>query len=219
MDTYAEKRHQMVETQIVARGICDPAVVEAMRSVPREVYVAPEMQDFAYEDMALPIAAGQTISQPYIVALMIAALQPHPEDRVLEIGTGSGYAAAVLSQVVREVYTVERHAELVELARRRMDALGYDNVHLLYGDGTLGWPEHAPYDGIVVAAGGPKIPIALRTQLVCYGSLVMPVGTGQSQQHLIRVTRDSDTTYSQETLGGVHFVPLIGAQGWSLSQR
>ena len=219
MDTYAEKRHQMVETQIVAHGICDPAVVEAMRSVPREVYVAPEMQDFAYDDMALPIAAGQTISQPYIVALMIAALQPHPEDRVLEIGTGSGYAAAVLSRVVREVYTVERHAELVELARRRMDALGYDNVHLLHGDGTLGWPEHAPYDGIVVAAGGPKIPIALRTQLVCYGSLVMPVGAGQSQQHLIRVTRDSDTTYSQETLGGVHFVPLIGAQGWSPSQR
>ena len=130
MDTYAEKRHQMVETQIVARGICDPAVVEAMRSVPRDVYVAPEMRDFAYEDMALPIAAGQTISQPYIVALMIAALQPHPEDRVLEIGTGSGYAAAVLSRVVREVYTVERHAELVELARCRMGALGYDNVHL-----------------------------------------------------------------------------------------
>jgi protein-L-isoaspartate(D-aspartate) O-methyltransferase len=215
MDTYAEQRRQMVERQIVARGIRDPVVVQAMRSVPREVYVDAEMQAFAYEDTALPIAAGQTISQPYLVALMIAALQPHPEDRVLEIGTGSGYAVAVLSRVVREVYTVERHAELVELARHRLDILGYDNVHLLHGDGTLGWPEHAPYDGIVVTAGGPKIPTALQEQLVLHGCLVMPVGAARSQQHLVRVTRDGDTFYRQETLGGVHFVPLVGAQGWS----
>jgi protein-L-isoaspartate(D-aspartate) O-methyltransferase len=136
------------------------------------------MQAFAYEDTALPIAAGQTISQPYIVALMIAALQPQPEDRVLEIGTGSGYAAAVLSRVVREVYTVERHSELVEPAQRRMHKLGYDNIHLLHGDGTLGWPKHAPYDGIVVTAGGPQIPAALQKQLVLNGHLVMPVGAG-----------------------------------------
>jgi protein-L-isoaspartate(D-aspartate) O-methyltransferase len=217
MDTYAEKRQRMVEAHIVARGIHDPAVVQAMQSVPREVYVTSEMQEFAYEDTALPIAAGQTISQPYIVALMIAALQPQPEDRVLEIGTGSGYAAAVLSRVVREVYTVERHSELVEPARRRMHKLGYDNIHLLHGDGTLGWPKHAPYDGIVVTAGGPQIPAALQRQLVLNGHLVMPVGAGHSQ-HLVRLTRDSDTSYSQETLGGVHFVPLIGAQGWSQRQ-
>jgi protein-L-isoaspartate(D-aspartate) O-methyltransferase len=215
MDTYAEQRRQMVERQIVARGIRHPAVVQAMQSVPREVYVAPEMQEFVYEDTALPIAAGQTISQPYIVALMIAALQPQPEDRVLEIGTGSGYAVAVLSRVVREVYTVERHAELVELARRRLDALGYDNVHLLHGDGTLGWPKHAPYDGIIVTAGGPTVPTALQKQLVLNGCLVMPVGAARSQQYLVRVTRDGNTSYRQETLGGVHFVPLVGAQGWS----
>jgi protein-L-isoaspartate(D-aspartate) O-methyltransferase len=150
---------------------------------------------------------------------MIAALQPQPEDRVLEIGTGSGYAAAVLSRVVREVYTVERHGELVESARRRLRTMGYDNVHLRHGDGTLGWPEHAPYDGIVVTAGGPKVPAALQKQLVVNGSLVMPVGGEPSRQYLVRLTRDSDTSYSQETLGGVHFVPLIGAQGWSQRQR
>jgi protein-L-isoaspartate(D-aspartate) O-methyltransferase len=189
-----------------------------MQSVPREVFVAPEMQEFAYEDTALPIAAGQTISQPYIVALMIAALQPQPEDRVLEIGTGSGYAAAVLSRVVREVYTVERQGELVEPARQRMYALGYDNIYLLHGDGTLGWPEHAPYDGIVVTAGGPQIPAALQQQLALHGHLVIPVGAEHAQQYLMRLTRDSDTAYRQETLGGVHFVPLIGAQGWSQRQ-
>jgi protein-L-isoaspartate(D-aspartate) O-methyltransferase len=208
----------MVETQIIARGIRNPAVVQAMQSVPREVFVAPEMQGFAYEDTALPIAAGQTISQPYIVALMIAALQPQPEDRVLEIGTGSGYAAAVLSRVVREVYTVERQGELVEPARQRMYALGYDNIYLLHGDGTLGWPEHAPYDGIVVTAGGPQIPAALQQQLALHGHLVIPVGAEHAQQYLMRLTRDSDTAYRQETLGGVHFVPLIGAQGWSQRQ-
>jgi protein-L-isoaspartate(D-aspartate) O-methyltransferase len=132
----------------------------------------------------------------------------------LEIGTGSGYAAAVLSRVVREVYTIERHAELAQLARRRMDALGYDNVHILHGDGTLGWPDHAPYDGIVVTAAGPKIPEALREQLVPGGRLVMPVGTEQKPQHLLRVIRQQDATYAQEALGDVRFVPLIGAQGW-----
>jgi protein-L-isoaspartate(D-aspartate) O-methyltransferase len=213
-DTYAEKRHQMVQRHIIARGVRDPAVVQAMRTVRRETFLPPELQEFAYDDTALPIAAGQTISQPYIVALMIAALQPHPEDRVMEIGTGSGYAAAVLSRVVQEVYTVERHAELAEQAQRRLDALGYDNVYILHGDGTLGWPEQAPYDDIMVTAGGPKVPTALRQQLAVAGCLVMPVGTERSLQHLIRVRRKSHTSYCQKKLGEVRFVPLVGVQGW-----
>jgi len=211
MDAYAEKRHEMVEAQIVARGIHDPAVVQAMRTVPREVFVAPELQKYAYKDKPLPIDAGQTISQPYIVALMIAALQPHPQHHVLEIGTGSGYAAAVLSRVVREVYTIERHAELGELARRRLHILGYDNVHVLHGNGALGWVEHAPYNGIVVTASSPKIPDALLEQLTLDGRLVIPVGAECSSQCLVRITRESDTSYRRDNLGGVRFVPLVRA--------
>ena len=214
MNDQAHKRHRMVDTQIRARGIQNSAILEAMRRVPRDAFVPPDLSEFAYEDSALPIEADQTISQPYIVALMIASLQPEDTDRVLEIGTGSGYAAAVLSRIVQEVYTVERHAELADLARRRMNELGYDNVHILHGDGTLGWADQAPYEGIVVAAGGPKIPEALLEQLAPGGQLVMPVGTEQRLQHLIRVTRQQDSTYTQEELGDVRFVPLIGAQGW-----
>jgi protein-L-isoaspartate(D-aspartate) O-methyltransferase len=213
-DRYAEKRHHMVRRHISARGVRHPAVLRAMQTVRRETFLPPEQQEFAYDDTALPIAAGQTISQPYIVALMIAALQPHPEDRVLEIGTGSGYAAAILSRVVQEVYTVERHAELAELARRRLHDLGYANVRILHGDGTLGWPEQAPFDGIVVTAGGPKVPAALREQLAVAGRLVMPVGTERSLQHLIRVWRKSHLSYQEDKLGKVRFVPLVGAQGW-----
>jgi protein-L-isoaspartate(D-aspartate) O-methyltransferase len=213
MDAYTKKRHDMVETQIVARGIHDPAVVQAMRTVPREAFVAPELQECAYKDKPLPIEAGQTISQPYMVALMIAALQPQPQHHVLEIGTGSGYAAAVLSRVVREVYTIERHAELVELARRRLHILGYDNVHVLYGNGALGWIEYAPYDGIVVTASSPKIPDALLEQLILDGRLVIPVGAEGSSQCLVRVTRESNTSYRRDNLGGVRFVPLVSAPG------
>jgi protein-L-isoaspartate(D-aspartate) O-methyltransferase len=211
MDDLATQRHHMVDTQIRARGIQNTAILEAMRRVPREAFVHPDLREIAYKDSALPIEADQTISQPYIVALMIAALQPEDTDRVLEIGTGSGYAAAVLSRVVREVYTVERHAELADLARRRMDEIGYDNVHISHGDGTLGWADHAPYEGILVAAGGPKIPEALLAQLAPRGHLVMPVGMTQNLQHLVRVTRQPDATYTQETLSDVRFVPLIGA--------
>jgi protein-L-isoaspartate(D-aspartate) O-methyltransferase len=204
----------MVQRQIARRGIRDERVLAALREVPREAFVSGELAEFAYDDTPLPIEAGQTISQPYIVALMIEALRPSPGDRVLEIGAGSGYAAAVLSRAVAEVFAVERHGELAELARSRLAALGYRNVEVRHGDGSLGWVEHAPYQGIVVAAGGPSIPRALLDQLAVGGCLVMPVGPSRLQQ-LIRVTRTGDTEYVREDLSDVRFVPLIGEQGWS----
>jgi protein-L-isoaspartate(D-aspartate) O-methyltransferase len=206
----------MVEKQIAERGVEHQAVLDAMRAVPREKFVPEAAVDFAYEDRPLGIEAGQTISQPYVVALMAAALELSPRDRVLEIGAGSGYAAAVLSRVAAEVYAIERHAVLVELARRRMKDLGYDNVHIFHGDGTLGCPEHAPYDAIVVSAGGPSVPDALRAQLVIGGRLVIPVGTTSPEQELLRVTRTGETEYEQEDLGSVRFVPLIGVHGWGV---
>jgi protein-L-isoaspartate(D-aspartate) O-methyltransferase len=206
-------RQQMVRRQLVARGIRDAAVLQAMESVPREAFLPPELAEFAYEDAPLPIAAGQTISQPYIVALMTAALQLRPEDRVLEIGTGSGYAAAILGHIAHEVYTIERHVELADAATARLRSLGVSNVHVLHGDGTLGWREHAPYDAIVVAAGGPDIPPALVAQLAAGGRLVIPIGADRSLQQLVRATR-TDGDIRREVLGDVRFVPLIGAQGW-----
>ena len=208
-------RERMVKTQIAARGIADAAVLEAMRTVPREAFLPPALAEFAYEDHPLPIAAGQTISQPFIVALMTAALQLRRNDRVLEIGTGSGYAAAILGRIAREVYTIERHGELADAAAARLRALGFDNVHVLHGDGTLGWRDHAPYDAIVVAAGGPDIPDALLGQLAVGGRLVIPVGEDKTLQTLVRVTREADGTMRHEDLGDVRFVPLIGAQGWA----
>src|SRR5262245_4866588 len=158
MDDLASQRDPMVERHIAGRGVRDPAVLAAMRSVPRERFLPPDLEEFAYRDSPLPIAQGQTISQPFIVALMTEALRLGPDDRVLEIGTGSGYAAAVLARIAREVYTIERHEQLAQTATRRLEQLGFDNVFVRHGDGTLGWPEHAPYDAIVVAAGGPRIP-------------------------------------------------------------
>ena len=214
MSDFRTARELMVRRQIAARGIRDPAVLEAMRTVPREAFLPPDLAEFAYEDAPLPIAQGQTISQPYIVALMTAALELRPEDRVLEIGTGSGYAAAVLGRVAREVYTVERHGELADSAAARLRELGFHNVHVLHGDGTLGWAAHAPYDAIVVAAGGPDIPRALVEQLAVGGRLVIPIGEDRSLQALTRVTRQADGTLRREDMGDVRFVPLIGAQGW-----
>jgi protein-L-isoaspartate(D-aspartate) O-methyltransferase len=214
-DLYAERRATMVATQIAARGVTDPVVLAAMRTVPREAFVRLELAEWAYDDIPLPIGEGQTISQPYIVAVMAAALRPSPIDQVLEIGTGSGYAAAVLHCLVKQVYTVERLEILYRLARRRLRRLGYHNVYVHYGNGTLGWPEHAPYDGIVVTAGGPTIPTALQEQLALGGRLVIPVGDQPTQQILVRVTRVSTTEFQQEELGSVCFVPLIGAQGWA----
>jgi len=185
-----------------------------MREVPRERFVPKELAEFAYEDSPLPIEAGQTISQPYIVAHMIEVAGVRAGDRVLEIGAGSGYAAAVLSRIAGEVFAIERQPELAALARERMAVFGYDNVEIRTGDGTAGWPEGAPFDAILVAAGGPSVPEPLCRQLSVGGRLVMPVGTSGTQQ-LVRVTRRSEQTYDQDDLGDVRFVPLIGTHGWA----
>ncbi|HXJ83013.1 MAG TPA: protein-L-isoaspartate(D-aspartate) O-methyltransferase [Candidatus Methylomirabilis sp.] len=207
-------REHMVRYQVAARGVTDAGVLDAMRQVPREAFMPEELQEFAYEDTPLPIEEGQTISQPYIVALMIAAVEPRPDARVLEIGTGSGYAAAVLSRVTAHVYTVERHSALVELARQRFQALGYRNIDVLHGDGSLGWPQHAPYDGIIVTAGGPHVPRQLRDQLAVGGRMVIPVGPEQRSQQLVRVTRVTRDRFDEEELAAVRFVPLVGAAAW-----
>jgi protein-L-isoaspartate(D-aspartate) O-methyltransferase len=186
-----------------------------MRGVPRELFVSDELRERAYDDTPLGIGEGQTISQPYIVAVMAEAARIRAGDRVLEVGTGSGYAAAILSRVASEVFTIERHPVLARTAEQRLARHGYDNVHVLCGDGTRGWPEHAPYDAIVVAAAGPALPSALLAQLAVGGRLVIPVGTSQRLQRLVRVVRTSSDGFTEEDLGAVSFVPLIGAEGWT----
>jgi protein-L-isoaspartate(D-aspartate) O-methyltransferase len=207
-------RDLMVARQIAARGVKDEAVHRAMRDVPRDAFVPIELREFAHEDAPLPIDSGQTISQPYIVALMVEALELEPDDHVLEVGSGSGYAAAVMSRICRSVYGIERHAELVEASRRTLAELDYDNVEIHEGDGTLGWPEVAPFDAILVSAGGPAIPDALREQLRVGGRIVIPVGGKGRMQQLIRATRRSETDWDEEDFGPVMFVPLVGEQGW-----
>jgi protein-L-isoaspartate(D-aspartate) O-methyltransferase len=209
------ERHAMVQRQIVRRGVRDELVLEAVRSVPREDFLPADMREFAYEDSPLPIEEGQTISQPFIVALMSEALLLKGGEKLLEIGTGSGYAAAVLAQIAAEVYTVERYSQLAAKAAATLARGGFDNVHVLHGDGTLGWPDHAPYDGIVVAAGGPRIPEALKTQLKIGGRLVIPVGPSRELQELVRVTRVGEHDYELEELLDVRFVSLVGADGWA----
>jgi protein-L-isoaspartate(D-aspartate) O-methyltransferase len=204
----------MVDTQIAGRGISDPWVLHAMRTVPREAFVPEELRESAYDDGPLPIGANQTISQPYVVAVMTEVVQPKPGNRALEIGTGSGYAAAVLATIVSDVYTVERLERLAKASERRLADLGYRNVHVLHGDGTLGWPEHAPYEAIIVTAGGPRVPPALLDQLAIGGRLVMPIGLTHRFQRLLRVTRGALDDYAHEDLEAVAFVPLIGEQGW-----
>lgn len=215
---FAAARDQMVVHDIEGRGVEDALVRTAMRKVPREAFVPKELREFAYDDSPLPIGSEQTISQPYIVAFMIEALQLKGGERVLEIGTGSGYAAAVLSLIAAAVYTVERLKPLAAQAKKTLIALGYANVHVRQGDGTLGWPEHAPYDGIVVAAGGPQVPEALKQQLAIGGHLVIPVGANEDTQRLVRVVRLSEAEFSSEEICSVRFVPLIGAQGWEAAQ-
>jgi protein-L-isoaspartate(D-aspartate) O-methyltransferase len=215
LDDLAADRQRMVERQVAGRGVRDPRVLEAMREVPREAFVASGFEEFAYEDSPLPIEVGQTISQPYIVALMIEAAEVKPGDRVLEIGTGSGYAAAVLSRIAERVYTVERHAALVETARRHFARLSYRNIEVRHGDGTLGWPEQAPFDAIIVSAGGPEVPGALRNQLKVGGRLVIPIGRLVDGQRLVKVVRGGAREFHEEDLGAVRFVPLIGEHGWS----
>jgi protein-L-isoaspartate(D-aspartate) O-methyltransferase len=210
----AQLRAEMVQKQIQERGITNEAVLRAMQSVPRHLFVPDRYQHRAYDDGPLPILAGQTISQPYVVALMATQLSLLPTDRVLEIGTGSGYAAAILSRIVTQVYTIERHHKLVEYAQSRFDLLGYTNIQVRHGDGTQGWPEHAPYEGIIVAAGGPTVPRSLQKQLSVGGRLVIPVGKKKRQQRLIRITRTGAEQFDHERLNPVAFVPLIGEEGW-----
>lgn len=202
----------MIAAQVAGRGVTDTRVLEAMGQVPREAFVRQGMEEFAYEDSPLPIAEGQTISQPYIVALMAEAAKIKPGDHVLDVGTGSGYAAAVLSRLAGKVYSIERHRGLADSARKALSQ--YDNVEVRHGDGTLGWPEAAPFDAILVAAGGPEIPEALRSQLKIGGRLIIPIGELGGTQELVKVVRDGEDRYHEEDLGPVTFVPLIGASGW-----
>jgi protein-L-isoaspartate(D-aspartate) O-methyltransferase len=213
MSDLSRARERMVNIQIAGRGLRDSHVLQAMREVPREEFVAPELEAFAYEDGPLPIDAGQTISQPYIVAMMIESAEVSPGDRVLEVGAGSGYASAVLSRIAAKVYAIERHAALAEAAQRRFVKLGYDNIELRVGDGTRGWPEAAPFEAILVAASGPEVPRALKEQLAIGGHLVLPVGERQWRQTLRKITRKSESEYEQDELCAVAFVPLIGEQG------
>ncbi len=210
----AGERKRMVETQLLTRGLINKDVLQSMLTVPRHRFVPAHFQDYAYDDGPLPIGEGQTISQPYIVALMAEALEPASTDRVLEIGTGSGYAAAVLSRVVSVVYTIERNANLAREAESRFRALKYDNIKVRIGDGTKGWQEEAPFDGIQVTAGTPEIPKSLSDQLAAGGRLVAPVG-GMGYQELLCIRRRPDGTFTRSNLGAVRFVPLIGEEGWS----
>jgi protein-L-isoaspartate(D-aspartate) O-methyltransferase len=215
MSDFATLRERMVDRQIAARGLDDPALLAAFRAVPREDFVSGDYADYAYQDSPLPIESGQTISQPYIVALTIYAAGIKPGARILEVGAGSGYAAAVIGQIAEEVIAVERHHELAELAQLRMRRLGYGNVRIVEGDGTLGWPEDAPFDAIVAAASGSHVPQSWIAQLKPGGRIVMPVGPPHEVQTLLKVTKRDDGSLSHEDLGGVRFVPLIGAEGFA----
>jgi protein-L-isoaspartate(D-aspartate) O-methyltransferase len=212
-DRLARDRAFMVARHLEARGIVDPHVLEAMGQVPRESFVSEPLTEFAYEDSALPIEAGQTISQPYIVARMIELAELRPGDTVLEVGAGSGYAAAVMSRIASKVYAIERHETLATQARAREARLGYHNAAIICADGTKGWPEAAPFDAIIVSAGGPKVPEALKRQLAVGGRLVIPVGR-DIHQTLLLVRRTGEDTFVEEDHGAVTFVPLIGEEGW-----
>ncbi len=212
---FSQRRKAMVESHIAGRGIQSQLVLEAMQAVPREAFLPEHLREFAYQDAPLPIAEGQTISQPYIVALMTEALALKGGEKVLEIGTGSGYAAAVLARIAKDVYTVERIGQLAEKAATALSGLGCRNVHVKHADGTRGWADHAPYDAIVVAAGGPEVPESLKAQLKIGGRLVIPVGADRRVQELVRVTRLTELQYQTEDIADVRFVPLVGAEGWA----
>jgi protein-L-isoaspartate(D-aspartate) O-methyltransferase len=214
MSDFTTLRERMVDRQIAARGLDDPKLLAAFRAVPREDFIGGEYADYAYQDSPLPIESGQTISQPDIVALTIQAAGIRPGDKVLEVGAGSGYAAAVIGQIAGKVIAIERHHELVELAAKRMRQLGYRNVTIVEGDGTLGWAEEAPFDAIVAAASGSHVPQSWIAQLKPGGRIVMPIGGPHEGQSLVKVTKQEDGTLRQEDLGGVLFVPLIGQEGF-----
>lgn len=212
LSTFDINRERMIEEQLVTRGISDQRVLEAMRTVPRHLFVEDAFQAHAYGDFPLPIGSGQTISQPYIVALMTMALHLTGDEKILEIGTGSGYHAAILSRLCQKVYTVERLDALVSRARKVFDRLRYHNIISRIDDGTEGWPSEAPFDRIIVTAGGPRIPEPLVAQLADPGRLIMPVGGQEVQELQLVDKRDGDIAVT--TIEQVRFVDLIGAHGW-----
>lgn len=208
------QRERLVDVTLRRQGAVSESVLQSIRGVSREDFLPEELRNLAYRNVALPISSGQTISQPLIVAQMLEVLDLEPCHKVLEVGAGSGYAAAVMSRLVHEVFTVERVAELAVTAESRLEGLGYRNVHVRHGDGSLGWPEQAPFDAISVAAAGPKVPASLLQQLKPGGRLVMPVGSDFSAQELVCITRTGEDEYQRRNLGFVRFVPLIGQEGW-----
>lgn len=208
-----QAKERMIKSHLIARGIKNERVLAAFRKVAREEFVPAELAAQAYQDQPLPIGEGQTISQPYIVAEMVQALKPTPGDKVLEVGIGSGYAAAILAEIVETVYGVERYQSLVEETEQRLTNLGYDNLDLKEGDGTTGWAEHAPYDCILVSAAAPEIPNSLVEQLSKGGHLVIPVGT-KSVQELYQIEKLDEGELDKKSLGRVRFVPLLGEEGW-----
>jgi len=215
-DRFQKQRLRMVDTQIRARGITSLRLLEAMSKIPRHLFVEEALADQAYNDNPLPIGEMQTISQPYMVALMTDALDLKGREKVLEIGTGSGYQSALLAELADQVFSIERIASLANHARRILDELGYYNVAIRVGDGTYGWKEEAPFDAIIVTAGAPEIPMPLVEQLAVGGRLVVPVG-GRHIQELMKITRLSENVndLKKESLGGCRFVDLVGEYGWS----
>lgn len=214
LPNYAADREAMVERQIAGRGINDDRILQAFLEVPREAFVGEKYADLAYSDQPLPIEAGQTISQPYIVALMMEAADIRRGDKVLEVGAGSGYAAALMSRIARQVIAIERHGDLAEAAARRLRRLGYDNVRIIEGDGSRGCAGEAPFDAILAAATGRAVPDRLVEQLAPGGRLVMPIGAPRDIQKLVKVTIGPVGQRIIEELGSVRFVPLVGEEGW-----
>jgi protein-L-isoaspartate(D-aspartate) O-methyltransferase len=216
-NNFTSAREWMVESQIQRRGVTDPRVLKAMRTVPRHLFVPKQLWDQAYNDYPLPIGEDQTISQPYIVAMMTEALELRGTEKVLEIGAGSGYQAAILAEMAQEVYTIERLPSLGHRAEQQLENMGYRNVQVIVADGTLGWPPAAPYDAIIVTAGAPQVPQPLVEQLALGGRLVIPVGDLYSQ-NLTRIRRTYQGNLKTEYLGGCRFVKLIGEHGWKAEE-
>jgi len=213
MNNFQQLRQEMVKNQIERRGIRNERILNSFRTTPRHLFVPPAYQNLAYHDRPLPIGDGQTISQPYIVALMTELINPQPDQRILEIGTGSGYQAAILSHLVKEVFSIERHLSLILQAKKQFKTLGYTNIHLLHGDGSQGLHDEAPFDAILVTAAAPKIPNTFLNQLTDLGKIIAPVGE-RSSQTLVRWTKQTDGSIKKEDISAVAFVPLRGVHGW-----